>query len=165
MTSASGTISFERALSSGNEAKEPLCAHLLPCAIKHNGPAPVSQYFQVERTEFELDGAPVLSAAFRGRDLKGARLPFPEGYKGCVLSLPKPERNKCDENAQDAWIADNEFTDLTYWNHDTVPTSADPFRRAMGYAKLAPKVHSQVPLAALEAMQQRLAQGPFQEAC
>mmetsp|Transcript_719 Transcript_719/g.1520 ORF Transcript_719/g.1520 Transcript_719/m.1520 type:complete len:160 (+) Transcript_719:314-793(+) len=159
MTADPGVIAF------GNTAdatKEPLCAHLLPCAIKHNGQALVSQYFQVDQTDIEIDGAPVLSASFRGRDLKGASLPFPEGYKGCILRRQVSAGNKYDEKAQDAWVADSEFTSLTYWNHDTVPTSADPFRRAMEYAELAPKVHAPVALDAMEAMKARLAQGVLQ---
>ena len=86
-------------------------AHLLPCGIRQNGGAPVSDYFKprstgpclgveslvsffspfiwlkcwcrgVARVGVEVEGVRVEEAFFRGRKLQGATLALPDGYRG-----------------------------------------------------------------------------------
>jgi len=86
-------------------------AHLLPCGIRQNGGAPVSDYFKprstgpclgvkplvsfyspfiwmkcwchgVARAGVEVEGVRVEEAFFRGRKLQGATLALPDGYRG-----------------------------------------------------------------------------------
>jgi len=51
-------------------------------SAQHTGPAPVSNYFYPAPTELQVDGAPVLEAAFRGRLLRGIAYPLPDGLTG-----------------------------------------------------------------------------------
>lgn len=48
----------------------------MPCEIKYNGSAPVSEYFVVN------DDNKVKEAMFRGRLLKGERVSLPENMEG-----------------------------------------------------------------------------------
>jgi ribonuclease H2 subunit C len=70
-------------------------AHLLPCGIRQNGGAPVSDYFKPRSTGpchrveprflFPLPfgwSVGVEEAFFRGRKLQGATLALPDGYRG-----------------------------------------------------------------------------------
>uniref|UniRef100_A0A0E0CG98 Uncharacterized protein n=1 Tax=Oryza meridionalis TaxID=40149 RepID=A0A0E0CG98_9ORYZ len=59
--------------------------HLLPCGIKQNGAAAVSDYFKPKDTGVEVEGIRVEEAFFRGRKLQGATISLPDGYQGYVL--------------------------------------------------------------------------------
>uniref|UniRef100_M8BB47 Uncharacterized protein n=1 Tax=Aegilops tauschii TaxID=37682 RepID=M8BB47_AEGTA len=56
--------------------------HLLPCGIRHNSAAAVSDYFKPRDTGVEVDGVKVEEAFFRGRNLQGATVALPDGYRG-----------------------------------------------------------------------------------
>jgi ribonuclease H2 subunit C len=79
--------------------------HLLPCGIRHNSAAAVSDYFKPRdtgpcarptplsvclvwlvnwcvRAGVEVDGIRVEEAFFRGRKLQGATVALPDGYRG-----------------------------------------------------------------------------------
>uniref|UniRef100_A0A2P2J5V1 Uncharacterized protein n=1 Tax=Rhizophora mucronata TaxID=61149 RepID=A0A2P2J5V1_RHIMU len=58
--------------------------HLLPCAIKYDGPSAVSHYFKPKPTGIEVDGLTMEEAYFRGRKLDGVTLPLPPTYSGIV---------------------------------------------------------------------------------
>lgn len=60
--------------------------HQLPCCVKHDGPASISQYFKPKPTLVSDEGLPLQQAHFRGRLLHGTTLPLPNGYSG-TLSL------------------------------------------------------------------------------
>ncbi|KAG2656276.1 hypothetical protein PVAP13_1KG071700 [Panicum virgatum] len=60
-------------------------AHLLPCGIRQNGGAPVSDYFKPRSTGVEVEGVRVEEAFFRGRKLPGATLALPDGYRGVTF--------------------------------------------------------------------------------
>lgn len=56
--------------------------HLLPCAVKYNGPCSVSDYFKPKSIGLEVEGLSVKEAHFRGRKLQGATISIPDGYSG-----------------------------------------------------------------------------------
>lgn len=56
--------------------------HLLPCAVKYDGPSSVSDYFKPKSTRLEVEGLSVKEAHFRGRKLQGATISIPDGYSG-----------------------------------------------------------------------------------
>ena len=85
--------------------------HLLPCGIRHNSAAAVSDYFkprdtgpcarptpslcvclpsvrlvdELVRAGLEVDGVRVEEAFFRGRKLQGTTVALPDGYRGELL--------------------------------------------------------------------------------
>lgn len=85
-----------------------------------------------------MDGAKTQTAFFRGRCLKGAQLPLQSGYTGYVVE--KQPSSTGDDAAPERWAVTSTFDQLTYWNHDTVPTSVDPVRRAVDWAGLSEQV-------------------------
>jgi ribonuclease H2 subunit C len=89
----------------------------------------------------EMDGAKIQTAAFRGRCLKGAQLPLQPGYAGYLLE----KQPSAGDDTPERWAATSKFDQMTYWNHDTVPTSADPVRRAMDWAGLSVQVNRSPP--------------------
>lgn len=123
--------------------------HLVPCAIKSNGAAPISQYFHPVATDQVIDGKTVLHAALRGRELYGARLGVPDGYYGCVLRQSQPASTDI------TWTAESQFEELTYWLHDVVPTASDLLPRALEWAELAKEAHAPISAADVEAMMER----------
>jgi hypothetical protein len=56
--------------------------HSIPCKTTYSGPALVSSYFSPE-AEGET-----LKASFRGRALRGSRVPLPEGFSGLHAAPP-----------------------------------------------------------------------------
>ncbi|PUZ74255.1 hypothetical protein GQ55_1G049700 [Panicum hallii var. hallii] len=105
-------------------------AHLLPCGIRQNGGAPVSDYFKPRSTGVEVEGVRVEEAFFRGRKLQGATLALPDGYR--------------------------EFQNITYWNHDTTPSAEDSLPRCFHWLTVANAMHKPVTaeeLANMSAMQ------------
>ncbi|KAK3252524.1 hypothetical protein CYMTET_38180 [Cymbomonas tetramitiformis] len=123
-----------------------LQTHLVPCAIKSNGVAPISQYFRPEATDQVIDGKTVLHAALRGRELNGARLGVPDGYNGYVMRSSQPA------SSETTWTAESQFEELTYWLHDVVPTASDLLPRALEWAELAKEAHAPISAADVEAM-------------
>mmetsp|Transcript_18727 Transcript_18727/g.25948 ORF Transcript_18727/g.25948 Transcript_18727/m.25948 type:complete len:169 (+) Transcript_18727:201-707(+) len=147
----------------GEQSNSFVKAHLLPCAIKSNAVAPVSEYFNPQPAGFEIDGAPVLTASFRGRNLKGAEVQFDPSYSGYVLEEIPCQAGSIEEASWRVSQGDNgdrlAFKSLTHWNHDTAPTAADPLCRAMDWAQLGAKLHEEVPVHELLEMQKALAAG------
>lgn len=70
----------------------------------------------------------VEQAAFRGNLLRGKTLPLPQGTRGLVAQ-PK-----------DGWQPTAEFSQLTYWNHERVPSHTDAAQRVLEWMSVAAMV-------------------------
>ena len=117
--------------------------HQLPCCIKHDGPAEVSQYFKPNPTGVVgEDGLPSQQAHFRGRLLQGTTLHLPNNYSGFVLG--KKTTSKKSDESSNLWETNATFHDITYWNHDDVPSNNDDFFRAFHWLTVAKALHSPV---------------------
>ncbi|KAL6629107.1 hypothetical protein ACP70R_028872 [Stipagrostis hirtigluma subsp. patula] len=112
--------------------------HLLPCGIRQNGAAPVSDYFKPRSTGVEVEGVRVEEAFFRGRKLQGATLALPDGYRGYVL-----EKKSADAEVSN-FVSRAEFQNITYWNHDTTPSAEDPLPRCFHWLTVADAMHKPV---------------------
>ncbi|KAI4977906.1 ribonuclease H2 subunit C [Hordeum vulgare subsp. vulgare] len=120
--------------------------HLLPCGIRHNSAAAVSDYFKPRDTDVEVDGVKVEEAFFRGRNLQGATVALPDGYRGYVLEKKKNEEKDAqgmDEEASN-FVSRAEFQNITYWNHDTMPSAEDPLPRCFHWLAIANAMHKPV---------------------
>ncbi|KAL6888461.1 hypothetical protein ACP4OV_009487 [Aristida adscensionis] len=119
--------------------------HLLPCGIRQNGAAPVSDYFKPRSTGVEVDGVKVEEAFFRGRKLQGATLPLPDGYRGYVLEKKRASKDtqNLDDEVSD-FVSRAEFQKITYWNHDTTPSAEDPLPRCFHWLTVANAMHKPV---------------------
>jgi hypothetical protein len=83
-----------------------------------------------------------LESSFRGRKLVGAKLSLPAGYRGLVV-----QRRQGDSESEEgvpAWAVSASFSELSYWNHDTVPLKSDGIRRCLEWASLAGAIHAPV---------------------
>ena len=92
------------------DAVEP---QLLPCHIQHDGPAPVSAFFKVDKETEQL------SAAFRGRALKGVAVALPGDCTGLVLQEDRPlsDSDDTDHDFDDEGWDD----DLSFDGHSLLP--------------------------------------------
>ncbi|KAF2604196.1 hypothetical protein F2Q70_00024776 [Brassica cretica] len=132
-----GTIDFGAA-ASGETAIADLSGqvHQVPCCISFDGPAQVSNYFKPKSSEVEVDGVRTEEAHFRGRKLQGATISMPSGYSGFVLGQASNKnangkRKACsDEEENPCWEAKAKFDEMTYWNHDTLPSKDDTILRS-----------------------------------
>ncbi|KAJ1433569.1 WD40/YVTN repeat-like-containing domain superfamily [Sesbania bispinosa] len=116
--------------------------HQLPCCIKHDGPASVSHYFKPKPTGVGDDGLPLQQAHFRGRLLHGTTFHLPQGYSGFVLG--KKSSPHTEEENSHSWETNATFHDITYWNHDYVPSQNDDFLRAFHWLTVAKALHNPV---------------------
>ncbi|XP_058728567.1 uncharacterized protein LOC131600419 [Vicia villosa] len=117
--------------------------HLLPCCIKHDGPTEVSHYFKPKPTGIVgEDGLQLQQSHFRGRLLEGTALQLPNNYSGFVLGKKNSARKSDDSS--DSWETCARFKDITYWNHDCVPSQNDDFLRAFHWITVADALHSPV---------------------
>ncbi|CAN6465221.1 unnamed protein product [Victoria cruziana] len=122
--------------------------HHLPCCIKQTGPCSVSDYFKPKITGFVIDGVVAEEAAFRGRKLEGGTIPIPDGYCGFVL---EKNRNKSISNGEtNHWRAHSNFRNITYWNHDSLPSRDDEFMRLFHWFSVANALHKPVTTDELE---------------
>ncbi|RDX74073.1 SPAC12B10.15c, partial [Mucuna pruriens] len=106
--------------------------HQLPCCVKHDGPASVSHYFKPKPAGVGDEGLPLQLAHFRGRLLQGTTLQLPHGF---VLS-----KKTSPPSSQHSWDTNATFQDITYWNHDYVPSHNDELFRAFHWLSLAKAV-------------------------
>ncbi|CAH9141256.1 unnamed protein product [Cuscuta epithymum] len=117
--------------------------HQLPCCIKYNGSSEVSNYFRPKPTEVVFDGLSVEEAHFRGRKLQGTTIPIPQGYSGYVLGKKKPDgKGSMSEKSSNCWEVKAKFQNLTYWNHDTLPSHNDALPRTFHMFDIAKAVSS-----------------------
>ncbi|XP_039070465.1 ribonuclease H2 subunit C-like isoform X1 [Hibiscus syriacus] len=121
--------------------------HHLPCYIKFNGPCSVSQYFKPKLKGKDIDGLTVKEAHFRGRKLQGTTISLPNGYSGFVLTKKTSGKRKaCDVSEENSnnWEMKAMFDELTYWNHDSLPSKDDPFLRSFHWFAVAEALHKPV---------------------
>ncbi|XP_064408049.1 ribonuclease H2 subunit C [Latimeria chalumnae] len=119
----------------GVAGKDPV--HLLPFEIEHDGEANINKYFTPTIRQRKSD----LTATFRGRGLKGQEVTVPEGYVGLVL---KGDHKPCSEEEDHSLRVKNSFSNFTYWNLETPPTSNDGVVMAMTWTELAEAIHAPV---------------------
>ncbi|WZZ49365.1 hypothetical protein YC2023_049472 [Brassica napus] len=139
-----GTIDFGGA-ASGEASIADLSGqvHQVPCCIRFDGPAQVSNYFKPKSSEVEVDGVRTEEAYFRGRKLQGATISMPSGYSGFVLGQASNKnangkRKACsDEEENPCWEVKAKFDKMTYWNHDTLPSKDDTILRSFHWFNIA----------------------------
>ncbi|CAN6237256.1 unnamed protein product [Urochloa humidicola] len=119
-------------------------AHLLPCGIRQNGCAPVSDYFKPRSTGVEVEGVKVEEAFFRGRKLQGATLALPDGYRGYVLEKKSGGKDTHNSDEVSNFVSRAEFQNITYWNHDTMPSAEDSLPRCFHWLTVANTMHKPV---------------------
>ncbi|KAK4254702.1 hypothetical protein QN277_010045 [Acacia crassicarpa] len=122
--------------------------HHLPCCIKSTGPASVSHYFKPKPTGIEVDGLPLQEAYFRGRKLDGTTILLPNEYRGFVLGKKsQDEKNSSTASYSgnsNSWEMKATFQNITYWNHDCLPSQNDDFMRAFHWLTIAKALHTPV---------------------
>ncbi|KAJ5623759.1 hypothetical protein N7510_000068 [Penicillium lagena] len=114
--------------------------HVLPCRIHHDGPIESTERFWAPQPD--KDGTQ--TAHFRGRRLRGRRVPLPDGYRG-VIATPtdrvmtpasqRPDHHNAeaeDPNAEPeepvkALEMRGTFADLMVWGHETAPAADDAY--------------------------------------
>ncbi|GMY34942.1 Ribonuclease H2 subunit C [Fagus crenata] len=122
--------------------------HQLPCSVKYDGPCSVSHYFKPKSTGIEVDGMNVEEAYFRGRKLQGTTLQIPHPYSGFVIGKKNFVKRKAsdmsEEKTSNCWEVNAKFQNLTYWNHDTIPSHDDAFFRSFHWLAVAEAMHKPV---------------------
>lgn len=114
--------------------------HQLPCCIKFTGPSPVSHYFKPKSTDVEVDGLSVNEAYLRGRKLEGTTMPLPQGYSGFVIGKKKLGKRKASDKSEEdsgSWETNAKFQNVTFWNHDSLPSQDDAFLRSFHWLAVA----------------------------
>ena len=117
--------------------------NILPCTIKHSGP--VSSDPRYWNPSTEQDGTS--TSFFRGRKLRGKKIPLPKAYQGVVLqktdkkviakpSMPLPGIEAEDANTPkeiDTMIMEQHatFSDVIVLDHEAVPASDDVYVKGM----------------------------------
>ena len=104
--------------------------HLLPCTVHYNGTAPIAQYFlpTVTKERNGVDSEHI--AAFRGRELKGVRVPIPEGGVGAVVA----------ESQDNLVQVGGTFNSMIMWEHDVTP-NVNAVTKPLSWFKIAKQVH------------------------
>ena len=129
-------VDLTRATASGEgEGASGIEVHWLPCRIDHDGEARgIETYFRSSVREAGEEEAPQHKEAYlRGRHLKGAELPLPDGYAAVVLEKDEVGGWTDLDKSQASWRAAGACGPITYWNHTTNPGEADPQRRALDF--------------------------------
>ncbi len=90
-------------------------AHLLPCKIDFDGPAPVASYFLQEGHAAAGQPADPLGplAQFRGRELRGREVHLPAGVQA-----------RCVSRAGRVLGLEGQVSQLMVWQHDAAPAPA-----------------------------------------
>ncbi|XP_015880372.2 uncharacterized protein C12B10.15c [Ziziphus jujuba] len=138
--------------------------HLLPCAVKYDGPSSVSDYFKPKSTRLEVEGLSVKEAHFRGRKLQGATISIPDGYSGFVVgkkNLGKQKDANSSEENLNCWEMNAKFKNITYWNHDNLPSQDDAFLCSFHWLSVAKSLHK--PVAAEDLGSASIALGKMEE--
>ena len=118
--------------------------HLLPCSIEFDGAARVSDYFKPRRVA-NGNGGTSLEATLRGRLLRGKACPLPEGVEGFVLQQDNVRLGSVGKQ-QNYATSKGSFKELTYWNHDVVPSSMDYVPQALRWFDISRIAHAPIPL-------------------
>ncbi|KAM0893767.1 hypothetical protein ACQ4PT_024900 [Festuca glaucescens] len=132
--------------------------HLLSCGIRNNSAVAVSDYFKPRDNGVEVDGIRVEESFFRGRKLQGATVALPDGYRGYVLEKNGEKDTQGMDGDVSSFVSRAEFQNITYWNHDTMPSAEDPLPRCFHWLTIANTMHKPVTaedMANMSAMQNR----------
>ncbi|KAJ6889182.1 exocyst complex component EXO84C-like [Populus alba x Populus x berolinensis] len=92
----------------------------------------------------EVEEMKVEEAHFRGRKLQGATLPIPDGYSGFVIGKKSPGKRKASDMSEqnsNTWEITAKFENITYWNHDSLPSKVDAFVRSLHWLSVAEALH------------------------
>ncbi|KAL3684138.1 hypothetical protein R1sor_002160 [Riccia sorocarpa] len=127
--------------------------HMLPCCIGHNGAAAVSTFFTPTTNGGTNEGGQLQEASFRGRGLQGSTLELPADHAGYVLD--KSSTTKDQDSMIDEWQTQAEFRNLTYWNHDSKPSSSDPLPRCFDWLHLSNIIHESISEEEVKSMMQQ----------
>ncbi|CAM8924487.1 unnamed protein product [Rhodiola kirilowii] len=114
--------------------------HHLPCCINFNGPSEVSHYFKPKPTGNVNEGLVVEKSYFRGRELLGASIPFPDDYSGFVVV----KKNDGKDKDAETWEAMAKFESVTFWNHDCLPSKNDTSLRSLHWLTVSNALHKPV---------------------
>ena len=117
-------VDLTRATASGEgEGASGIEVHWLPCRIDHDGEARgIETYFRSSVREAGEEEAPQHKEAYlRGRHLKGAELPLPDGYAAVVLEKHEVGGWTDLDKSHASWRAAGACGPITYWNHTTNP--------------------------------------------
>ncbi|KAJ2877888.1 hypothetical protein FB639_003584 [Coemansia asiatica] len=130
--------------------------HLLPCAIKYNGPAKTETYFlPIEQPDGTYE------ASFRGRQLFGRKINIPDLYSGHVVMETAIPTNTHDsafeseitdepETEQRELLTVENFDELMVWEHDRVPAvDDDEFIASLEWIDIAASIHADCSSASL----------------
>ncbi|KAH9574481.1 hypothetical protein CY35_01G060000 [Sphagnum magellanicum] len=155
-----GCVGVIRESLGGSDPYSENAMHLLPCCINYTGPAEVSTYFKPTEMGLNEEGIEMKKAAFRGRRLMGSTLTIPDGYQGFVMNKEPHQSSgrrkgtdSCSKTQEyDEWEAKSAFQQLTYWNHDTLPSSADPLHLCFDWLPLSAAIHGSVSAEEVAAM-------------
>ena len=133
----------------------PTTVHHMPCAIKCDGYAGVSTYFQ---STVEQKGEDKLEARFRGRLLEGRNINLPQNVQGYVFrekalanaagALAGEGDASTEEECERAWSVEGKFSKLTYWTHDKVMSEHDHIPQTLDWMRHANVLHAPLPLSA-----------------
>ncbi|EFJ45852.1 hypothetical protein VOLCADRAFT_121115 [Volvox carteri f. nagariensis] len=111
--------------------------HNLPVKITSNATAA-----QLKDQWIQDGDADTQQAFLRGRLLRGATVPLPEGYRGLLVRSSGSQISS--DECQRHWAASSAFSSLTLWSHDVTPGPSDPMRRALEWCALSNRVHAQI---------------------
>ncbi|KAJ1859706.1 hypothetical protein H4R99_005988 [Coemansia sp. RSA 1722] len=125
----------------------PSYLHLLPCAIKYDGPAKTETYFiPTEQTNGTYE------ASFRGRQLFGRKIAIPIMYSGHVVIETAVSTNThdsafeteiTDESEQRELLTVENFNGFVVWEHDRVPAvDDDEFITSLEWIDVAASIHA-----------------------
>lgn len=84
--------------------------HMLPCKIEYSGVAPVSSYFKITKKRKWVNGKDLLQSHFRGRELNGLVVDFPEGVVGQIVTRSSTN-----------FTVNESFQSMHVWAHDKIP--------------------------------------------
>lgn len=130
--------------------------HHLPCCVKFTGPSDVSHYFKPRPSGFEIDGLAVEESFFRGRKLQGVTVPLPDGYSGSILGKKSTIKDKAKKTAgrgksrptssdsENGWERLAKCGNMTFWNHDSLPSQDDACMRLFHFFAVAKALHEPV---------------------
>lgn len=102
--------------------------HYLPCSIEHDGPLPVSSFFQVQTAKTGL------VSSLRGRELVGKVMPLPDGVVGLNIV-----QGSATSKTELSWDCSGHFDEITVWQHDVAPDLGQ-VQECMNWFDIAEKV-------------------------
>jgi Ribonuclease H2 non-catalytic subunit (Ylr154p-like) len=102
--------------------------YFIPCVIKKTQPAQVDKYFTSNIAQKDS-----LVVSMFGRALKGKECQIPPNYKGVMC-----KHNK----AYQEFDPEARFHSLTYFKHESEPTSSDPIPVTLKFCEYLETIHS-----------------------